>query len=141
MSHFQVRQPESFLMNTHLHPKQIVILVLAMALAAASYLIPLPRKTDIQLSQLPGLLDPAAPAETIAYAREPATVWRFLVTLQVPRTPVQNAVQRSAEEARPVRSLLEERWIGQQDFTDGDRIPTTYPSLAPVKGIDLPGGR
>lgn len=128
-------------MNAHLHPKQIVILALAVVLAAASYLIPLPRQTDTQPSQLLGLIDPAAPAEAIAYAREPATVWRFPVTIQVPRTPVQNAAERSAEEARPVRSLLEERWIGQQDFTDGDRIPTTYPSLAPVKGIDLPGGR
>lgn len=128
-------------MNMHLHPKQIVILVLAMALAAASYLIPLPREIDIQPSQLPGLIDPAAPAEAIAYAREPATVWRFPVTIQIPRTPVQNAVQRSAEEARPVWLLPGERWIGQQDFTDGDRIPTTYPSLAPVKGIDLPEGR
>ena len=128
-------------MNTHLHPKQIVILVLAMALAAASYLIPLPRETDTQPLRLPGLIDPAAPAEAIAYAREPATVWRFPVTLQVPRTPVQNAAQRSVEEARPIPFLPEKRLIDQQDFTDGDRIPTTYPSLAPVKGIDLPGGR
>ncbi len=125
-------------MNMHLHRKQIVILVLAIALAAASYWIPLPPQTDAQPPQLLGRIDQAAPAEAIAYVREPAAVWRFPVTVQVPQTPVQTAAQRSAEGVRPILSLPEGRSIGQQDFTDGARS-TTYPSLAPVKGLDLPG--
>lgn len=125
-------------MNMHLHRKQIVILALAIALAAASYWIPLPRQTDAQPPRLPGLIDQAAPAEAITYVREPAAVWRFPVTVQVPQTPVQTAAQRSAAEVRPIPSLPEERWIGQQDFTD-DARSTTYPSLAPVKGLDIPG--
>ena len=125
-------------MNTHLHRKQIVILALAMALAVASYWIPLPRQTDAQSSRLLGPIDPATPAEAIAYARESAAVWRFPVTVQVPQTPVQTAVQQSAAEVRPVPSSPEKRSISPQDFTDGARS-TTHPSLAPVKGFDLPG--
>lgn len=125
-------------MNTHLHRKQIVILALAMALAVASYWIPLPRQTDAQPSRLFGPIDQATPAEAIAYAREPAAVWRFPVTVQVPQTPVQTAAQQSAAEVRPVPSSPEKRSISPQDFTDGARS-TTYPSLAPVKGFDLPG--
>jgi len=125
-------------MNMHLHRKQMVILALAMALAVASYWIPLPSQTDAQSSRLFGPIDPATPAEAIAYVREPAAVWRFPVTVQVPQTPVQTAAQQSAEEVRPVPSLSGERWISPQDFTDGARS-TTHPSLAPVKGLDLPG--
>lgn len=127
-----------YLMNMHLHRKQIVILALAMALAAASYLIPLPRQTDIQSSpsRLLGPIDQAAPEEAIAYAREPATIQRFPVTVWVPQTPVQTAAGQSAEEARPGPSLPEKRWNGRQDFTNGDRIPTHSPLTAPVKGLD-----
>lgn len=125
-------------MNMHLHRKQIVILALAIALAAASYWIPLPRQTDAPPPRLLGLISQATPVEAIAYVREPATVWRFPVTVQVPQTPIQTAVQRSAAEIRPILSAPEERWINQQDFTDGARS-TIYPSLAPVKGLDIPG--
>ncbi|HOW74807.1 MAG TPA: hypothetical protein P5102_08830 [Candidatus Competibacteraceae bacterium] len=125
-------------MNMHLHRKQIVILVLAIALAAASYWIPLPRQTDTQSSRLSGPIDQATPAEAITYVREPAAVWRFPVTVQVPQTPVQTAVQQSAEEVHPVPSLSGGRWISPQDFTDGARS-TTYPPLAPVKGLDFSG--
>ena len=125
-------------MNMHLHRKQIVILVLAIALAAASYWIPLPRQTDTQSSRLFGPVDQATSAEAITYVREPAAVWRFPVTVQVPQTPVQTAVQQSAAEVRPVPSSPEKRSISPQDFTDGARS-TTYPSLAPVKGLDLTG--
>jgi len=128
-------------MNTHLHRKQIVILALAMALAVASYWIPLPRQTDAQpsSSRLLGPMSQALPEEAIAYAREPATIWRFPVTVKVPQTPVQTTSRPQAEDAHSVMSLTETRWLGQQDFTNGDRNSTRYPLLAPVKGLDQSG--
>lgn len=127
-------------MNTHFHRKQVVILVLAMALAAASYWIPLPRQADIQSSPSPsrmlGPIDQVALKESMAYAREPATIWRFPVTVQAPQTSMQAATRQSAHEALSVPSSPEKRWISQQDFMNGDRIPTQRPLLAPVKGLD-----
>ena len=125
-------------MNTHFHRKQVVILVLAMALAAASYWIPLPRQADIQSSpsRMLGPIDQVALKESIAYAREPATIWRFPVTVQAPQTSMQAATRQSAHEALSVPSSPEKRWISQQDFINGDRIPTQRPLLAPVKGLD-----
>jgi hypothetical protein len=127
-------------MNTHLHRKQIVILALAMALAAASYLIPLPRQTDAQPPRLLGLIDQATPAEAIAYAREPATIWRFPVTVQVPQTPIPIAA-RLAEAVESESSLSKSRLMSPQDFTSSDRIPVHYPPQAPVKGFDPSPGR
>ncbi len=127
-------------MNTHFHRKQIIILVLAMVLAAASYWIPLPRQTDVQPSpsRLFGSTDQAVPEETVAYAREPATIWRFPVTVHVPQTAVQVAKQ-SVKEALPVPLLPEKRWIGQQEFISGDQTPVRHLLLAPVKALDQPG--
>lgn len=127
-------------MNTHLHRKQIVILALAMVLAAASYLIPLPRETATQSVRLLGSIDQVMPEKAIAYAREPATIWRFPVTVQVPQTPI-STTARLEEVTESESSLPKSRLMSQQDFTNSDRIPVHYPPLAPVKGFDPSPGR
>ncbi|HPF59026.1 MAG TPA: hypothetical protein P5149_13255 [Candidatus Competibacteraceae bacterium] len=122
-------------MNTQIHRKQIIILVLAMALAAVSYWIPLPQKSQLYssstLGESPNL---STPAETLAYVREPATIWRFPVTLQMPqKAPIQAALAPEKKETQLDQPLPATQLINQRDFTNNGM---TNPSLVPVKELN-----
>lgn len=121
-------------MNTQIHRKQIIILVLAMALAAASYWIPVPRKSELySSSMLRESSTLSAPTETITYVREPATIWRFPVTIQAPRTPVPAASVVQMENTPSIDGLPSARLMDQRDFADDDIISSP---LMPVKELN-----
>jgi hypothetical protein len=81
-------------MNTQIHRKQIIILILSMVLAIVSYWIPLPsgyQRLDQGLSEVAARPEPV---ESATLAREPMTAWRFPVTVRIPQTaaPADNGV-------------------------------------------------
>jgi len=122
-------------MNTQIHRKQMIILGLAMALAAASYWIPLPQQSEPYSSPLvlrESTNHSSASTETLAYAREPATIWRFPVTLQAPRTSLQTASAPPTEETQPDQAPAA-RLMDQQDFVKDGK--TSFP-LMPVKELN-----
>jgi hypothetical protein len=125
-------------MNTQIHRKQIIILVLAMALAAVSYWIPLPQQSQPYPSPL--ILRESThlstPTETISYVREPATIWRFPVTIQIPQTPVQATLAPQTEDTQSVQALPPARLMNQRDFANGGDMPTVNPPLMPVKELN-----
>jgi hypothetical protein len=123
-------------MNMQIHRKQIIILMLAIALAAASYWIPLPQQSEPNSSSL--ILHEPTPssapsAKTIRYARESATIWRFPVTIQAPQTPVRTASTPPAEGMQPAQALpAMPPLMDRRDFVNGeDNIP-----LMPVKELN-----
>ncbi|MCB1826083.1 MAG: hypothetical protein KDJ54_16500 [Candidatus Competibacteraceae bacterium] len=83
-------------MNHQIHRKQIIVLVLALSLAMASYLIPLPRRPDQQSkSGVPesksGVYAPVkqtVPAKPPVVTRETAITWRFPIKTQIPQADV-----------------------------------------------------
>jgi hypothetical protein len=125
-------------MNTQIHRKQLVILTLAMALAAASYWIPLPQQSESYPSSSI-LREPArlsTPTEAVTYAREPATIWRFPVTIQVPRTPVRAAAAPRTEDVQSVQTAPAPQLMDQRDFANGSGMPMVNPPLMPVKELN-----
>lgn len=126
-------------MNTQIHRKQLVILILAMALAAASYWIPLPQQSESYPSSsiLRESTRLSVPKEAVTYAREPATIWRFPVIIQAPRTPVRTATAPEKEDIQSVRTAPAARLMDQQDFINGDSVPmVNHPSLMPIKELN-----
>lgn len=124
-------------MNTQIHRKQLVILTLAMALAAASYWIPLPQHSESYPASIlreSTLL--STPKETITYAREPATIWRFPVTIQVPRTPVRAAASPQTEDVQSVQTAPAVQLMDQRDFANGSGMPMVNPPMMPVKELN-----
>lgn len=125
-------------MNTQIHRKQLIILMLAMALAAVSYWIPLPQQSESYPS--PSILHEsthlAAPKEEITYSREPATIWRFPVTLQVPRTPVRATATPQTKDIQSVQTSPATQLMDQRDFVNGIGMPIVNPSLVPVKELN-----
>lgn len=121
-------------MNTQIHRKQIIILVLAMALAAVSYWIPLPQHSKPYPSSiLRESTNLSTPTETIAYAREPAAIWRFPVTIQTPQTPIQAASAHQTKKPQPDQTLPAARLMDQRDFTNNGTV--NFP-LMPVKELN-----
>ena len=121
-------------MNTQIHRKQIIILVLAMALAAVSYWIPLPQKSNPYPSPiLRESTNLSTPTEIVAYAREPATIWRFPVTIQIPRTPIQATSAPQIKETQSDQVLPATRLMDQRDFANDGRV--NFP-LMPVKELN-----
>jgi hypothetical protein len=123
-------------MNMQIHRKQIIILILAIALAAASYWIPLPQQSEPSSSSLilhQSTHSSTPSVKTIGYARESATIWRFPVTIQAPQTSVSTASTPPAEDMRPAQALpAAPRSMERGDFANGeDNI-----RLLPVKELD-----
>ena len=121
-------------MNTQIHRKQIIILVLAMGLAAVSYWIPLPQQSKPDPSSiLRESTNLSTPTESIAYAREPATIWRFPVTVQIPQTPVQATSAPQTKETPSDQALPATQLMDQRDFTNDGMV--NFP-LMPVKELN-----
>jgi hypothetical protein len=124
-------------MNIQIHRKQMIILVLAIALAAASYWIPLPQQSEPSSS--PSLIlhestpSSAPSAKSIGYAHESATTWQFPVTIQAPQTPVWTTSTPPAEGMQPAQALpTMPRSMDWRDFVNGeDNI-----LLMPVKELN-----
>jgi hypothetical protein len=131
-SHTILRPPalvgslELVFMNTQIHRKQIIILILSMVLAIVSYWIPLPsgyQRLD------PGLSERAAgpvPVESVTFAREPMTAWRFPVTVRIPQTtaPTDNTVTLPDNSAQPVKHTINlwELSNGEGNHLDNSRL-------------------
>ncbi|MCB1777849.1 MAG: hypothetical protein KDI50_10470 [Candidatus Competibacteraceae bacterium] len=135
-------------MNMQIHRKQIIILMLAMVLAVVSYWVPLPQQSTPYAPSsliLHESTDSSAPsAETISYARESATIWRFPVALEIPQTPVRtvaaspvkelNSAPPPVKEMSSTQTLPTPRLMEQQDFVNDDMGYS--PLMMPVKELD-----
>ncbi|MCP5158776.1 MAG: hypothetical protein H6975_05060 [Gammaproteobacteria bacterium] len=125
-------------MNTQIHRKQIVILALAMALAAASYWIPLPQSSDPYPS--PSMLrestNLSALTESITYAREPATIWRFPVIIQVQQTPIQAVSAPQPEARQSAQTLPAVQLMDQRDFVNDSNMLKPNAPLMLIKELD-----
>ncbi len=117
-------------MNTQIHRKQIIMLILSMALAVGSYWIPLPPESHtLHAARVPEVVAQPTTMESTTFAREPMTNRRFPITVRIPQTVAQpdNAVTRPDERARPVKHLIELR-----DLSNGERNGLRNPSLTPI---------
>ncbi len=105
-------------MNIQLHRKQVVMLMLAMLLAIASYWIPLPQQSTspVERTQLSEPLENTKPAEPLAVTRESATLWRFPITVALPRTVQPDPMVQSEDPPQApswaARQLIDAREIG-----------------------------
>ena len=125
-------------MNMQIHRKQMIILMLAIALAAASYWIPLPQQSKPYASSSLILHESthssASSAEATGYARESATIWRFPVAIQIPQTPVRTISTSPAEGMGSAQALpTMPRLMDQRDFVNGDMNNS---ALIPIKELD-----
>lgn len=127
-------------MNTQIHRKQIVILILSMMLAIVSYWIPLP--SGYQRSG-PGLSEPemaarSTPVESVTFAREPMTAWRFPVAVRIPQTtaPTDNTATLSDNSAQPMKSPVKvwELSNGEKSHLDNSKlVPVTDQTRNPAR--------
>jgi len=117
-------------MNMPFHRKQVIILILALLLAAASYLIPLPQQA---LPPNPVALPGETPTmgDTVLFARESAIRWRLPVILSEPQSPavststLATALNPSTPTAR--------QYLNPQDIGNGERLHlNNTPLLWPV---------
>lgn len=118
-------------MNTQIHRKQIVMLILSMALAIVSYWIPLPPESRHTLSNdLPKVAAQSPPVESASFVREPMTTWRFPITARIPQTVVHpdSAITQPDDNARPAKHLLELR-----DLSNGERNHLNNSRFVPIK--------
>lgn len=99
------------MMNTTIHRKQIIMLVLSMALAIGSYWIPLPPESHTANSakSFREEVVPPASIESISFAHEPITTWRFPITVRTSSTAAQpdGATTLPDDRAWPVKHLIE----------------------------------
>ncbi|CDH47092.1 hypothetical protein [Candidatus Contendibacter odensensis] len=95
-------------MNTQIHRKQIIILILSMMLAIVSYWIPLPSRYQGLNPDSPEMATRPVPVESVTFAREPVTAWRFPVTVRIPQTtaPTDNSVTLPDSSAQPVKHMI-----------------------------------
>lgn len=126
-------------MNIRLYPKQIMILGLAMILAIASYWIPTPQQST-PLRSAPEPSDPvgnSGSTESIAFAREPATTWRFPVAEQIPQTmPVRSDSAVRVENAPLEQPLSGKQFLDPQELANGDATRLDNALILPVKNPD-----
>lgn len=131
-------------MNIQLHRKQVIILGLAMILAVASYWIPTPQRS-LPLGSRPGLSDPvggSGSTESIAFAREPATTWRFPVAEQIPQTMPSHADSTARIEDAPLEQPLpSKQFLDPRDLANGDATRLGKVLIVPVKNPDHPQKR
>ena len=131
-------------MNIQLHRKQVIILGLAMILAVASYWIPTPPQS-LPLGSRPGLSDPvggSGPTESIAFAREPATTWRFPVAGQIPQTiPSRSEAAARVEDAPLEQPSPGKQFLDPRELANGDATRLGNVLIVPVKNPDHPQKR
>ncbi len=116
-------------MNTQIHRKQLIMLVLSMALAIASYWIPLPPESHMLNPELSKATAHPAPVEPTSFAHESMTTWRFPITVRTPQTAVHpdGAITQPDDDARPVKHLIELR-----DVSNGERNYLNHSALVPI---------
>lgn len=126
-------------MNTQIHRKQIVILILSMVLAIVSYWIPLPSGYQRLNSELPEMTARPAPMESVTFAREPMTTWRFPVTVRIPQTtaPMDNTVTPPDNNStQPVKHMINlwELSNGERNHLDNSKfVPIMDQTRNPVR--------
>jgi hypothetical protein len=126
-------------MSIQLHRKQVIMLVLAMLLAIASYWIPLPQQPASSQEQ-PKLSEPAEKTmleEPLAFARESTTPWRFPITVAIPRTTRPELMARSGE-PYPAPSLVAEHLIDVREIGNDDALRLNVPAFVPIKDLERP---
>lgn len=131
--------------DQQLHRKQIVMLVLATALAIGSFWIPLPQQAEHQTSNpaFSGPVGRSTPIESMTFAREPATVSRFSVMAVIPQTvvPADSMAQEKArtDDARPAPPSSMR--LNPHDLVNGSKIKSGNPPFVPIDDSDHSSGR
>lgn len=120
---------ELIFMNTQIHRKQIIILILSMVLAIVSYWIPLPSGYQRLNQGSPEMAARPIPVESETFAREPMTAWRFPVTVRIPRTiaPADNAETLPDNNAQPVKHT-----INLWELSNGEESHLNNSRLVPI---------
>ena len=121
-------------MNIQLHRKQVIMLVLAMLLAIASYWIPLPQQSGSpgEPQKLSDPVDRPKGMEELAFARESATLWRFPITVAIPRTMQPDPVVRS-EEPRLTSAWATRQWIDVLEIGHDETRRRGNPEFVPTR--------
>lgn len=131
--------------DQQLHRKQIVMLVLATALAIGSFWIPLPQQAEHQTSNpaFSGPIGRSTPIESMIFAREPATSSRFSVMAVIPQmvVPADSMTQDKArtDDARPAPPSSMR--LNPHDLVNGSKIKSGNPPFVPIDDSDRSSGR
>ena len=113
-----------------------------MILAVASYWIPTPQRSlplgsRLELSDSVGS---SGSTESIAFAREPATTWRFPVAEQIPQA-MPSRSDSAAKVAPLEQPLLNKQFLDPQDLANSDATRLGKVLIVPVKNPDHPQKR
>lgn len=127
-------------MNHQIHRKQIIVLVLALLLAMASYLIPLPQRPDQQPQS--GVYAPAkqaVPAKPPIVTRETAITWQSPIKTQIPQVSA-SVLDVGTGEASQAQSMTVKGLASRDNLASDEKIQAAAAPLLSLKKIDpLPG--
>lgn len=124
-------------MNHQIHRKQIIVLVLALLLAMASYLIPLPQRPEQQPKS--GVYAPvrqAAPAKPPIVTRETAITWRFPIKTQIPQADDVSTLDASVGERSQTQPMAVERLVSREKLARDEKIQAAGAPLVSLKKIN-----
>lgn len=120
-------------MKTPTHDKQIILLLLSVALAIFSYWIPLPNDPQTPNPILTEAVTPSAPTAPVSADREPATAIRFSVIERVPQTVrhSENLVAQPDDSAKSTKHLID-----LPELSNDERNRLNHSKLAPITDKD-----
>ena len=121
-------------MNIQLQRKQAIMLVLAILLAIASYWIPLPRQPApaVESPKLSEPVEKSLIVDSVVFARESATMWRFPITAVIPQTMQKDPMVQS-EDRRPLSPWAARQMIDAREIGNGETLRLGKPTFAPTK--------
>ena len=122
-------------MNIQLHRKQVIMLLLAMLLAIASYWIPLPQQPTYpeERAKLSKPAEKTKLVEPLAFTRESATMWRFPITVAIPQ-PAQPDPGVESGGSQPGPSWAGGQLIDAREIDNGFQVGK--PAFAPTRDRD-----